>query len=255
MGANITSSHVILGNADIIELKPSRAWTRADGITTVRRIVGPQEAIRNHFNELAADADNGADEIVETLDAVKGVLEIRIAEDSGGAAGGNTEELNVVWELRSNRMTKPIETRREFDELTALKKRSIEKAAREAEANPETGAAATKLYAYYANQVLECPATDLELTKSISVSRRSTLAGVYTNLNRVVAIASIEPPTDLLGALNAIPLADGSAGSWEWMYLGPQIRQVTQTKYQISYSWHGAERWAQIYGGTWNPEA
>lgn len=257
MGANITTHYRILGTDDYTELKPRRVWSRVDGVSTERRFVGPSQRIQDLFNQLSNDPDNnGADEISESYNGASGELVIRIADDSGAADGGGvTEELNAVWELRTNPVNKPIESRREFDGISAADKRTIEKEAREAETLSISGAAASKLYAYYSNQVLDYLASDLLLTKSVTVSKRSEITAVYTGLNRVTTIAAINPPSVLLGTLSSLPKSDGSgSGAWEWLYMGPQVRQVTKTKYQISYSWHGAERWAAIYGGSWNPE-
>jgi len=256
MAANIPVYYEILGTDEAKELKSRRVWSRVDGVSTERRFVGPSQRIQDLFNQLSNDPDNnGADEIGESYNGQSGELVIRIADDSGAATGGGvTTALNTVWELRTNMITKPIESRREFDTLTAKEKRTIEKEARDAETLSVSGTPATTLYAYYANQVLDYVASDLMLTKSVVVSKRSTITGVYTGLNRKTTITAINPPSVLLGTLTTLPKGDGTgSAAWEWLYLGPQVRQVTKTKYQISYTWHGAERWAAIYGGTWNP--
>lgn len=252
---------LILGSRDVIELPPRRDWTKETGVVTVRRFAGEKNAISERFNELTASTDPGGDRIIERSNGKVGELEIMIEEDSGGSAGGNTDALNAIWELRSNTVLKPIESRREFDTLNTLDgstsmKRKIESAARNAEANPyPITAAAIKLYAYYSNQILDYYATDLMLTKSTTVSSRSALTATYTNLNRVVSVDDIDPPYALLGAMTSLPKSDGSGDvGWEWLYLGPQVRQLTRTRYQIILTWHGAERWAEIYGGTWKPE-
>lgn len=262
MGVASTDNSVLVGANEIVELPPRREWTKTDGVVTFKRFTGPQALITELFNELSTSGDPGGDLITERINNKTGELEIRIEEDSGGASGGNTEILNAIWELQTNTVSKPIESRREFDSLNALdsdtsKKRKIEAAARDATANPyPADAVATKLYAYYSNQVLDYLATDLRLTKSVIVSSRSTITAAYTNLNRVQTLASIYPPSALIGALENLPRSDtGTPVGWEWLYLGPQVRQVSRLKYQISFSWHGAERWAQIYGGTWNPES
>jgi len=256
MAINEPSYVKIVGPDDFTELRPRRVWSRVDGVSTEKRYVGPSDRIRDLFNDLTnSPTTNGADEISEDFNGANGELVVRIADDSGGEDGGVTE-LNAVWELRTNTVQKPIESRREFDTLSAADKRTIEKEAREAETLSISGTAATKLYAYYANQVLDYLASDLLLTKSVTVSNRSTITAIYSGLNRVTTIGAINPPSALLGTLSSLPRADGTGdAAWEWLYLGPQVRQVTKTKYQISYSWHGAERWALIYGGSWNPEA
>jgi len=263
MAEEITSHIVIKGTNAITELKPLRTWSQTNGVSNVQRFVGPATLIHDKFNELVSSEDNGADEIAENYDGAKGELRIMTADYSGdGTTGGNTEALNTVWELRTNTVYKPIESRREFDSLNTLdsdtsKKRKIEAAARDATANPyPSDSAAKKLYAYYANQVLDYPLADLMLTKSTKVSKRNEIKATYTNLNRVVTITSINPPSVLIGTISTLPKSDGSGNAgWEWLYLGPQIVQLTRSTYQILYTWHGAERWMQMVGGTWNPES
>ncbi|MDD4860787.1 MAG: hypothetical protein PHI33_01630 [Smithellaceae bacterium] len=255
MAITDTSIYRIVGNTEIHQLRDERTWNPAEGVQTWRRFVGPAEKIKEYFNELtAAGADSGGDEIRESYNGQAGQVHIRVIDDSGGEDGGNTEELNAVWELMSQDIQKPIESHPDFDSVIAAKKREIEKKARDAESFIGGTDAETNLYAYYSNQVLDYIATQLILRKSITVSTKSAITLSYANLNTVVAIGAINPPSKLLGALTSLPKMDGTTGAWEWLKKGPQCRQLGRSKFALSYEWWGADRWAKIpYGGTWEP--
>ena len=254
MGADSTSQQRVVGNTEITQLADKRAWSPSDGVTTFRRFAGTADAIRAKFNEIAAATSPGIDELSEEIDGASGTLIGRIIEDSGSISGGNTEELNAVWELYASPIMKPIEAHTDFDGVTATRKRAIEKAARDGETIASTSTAAEKkLYAYYSDQVLEFMLTELELRKSIILSSRSAIVASYADMNRVVTLTSIAPPTTLIGVLTSLPKMAGTSGSWEWLKLCPQTRQIAKQKYQLTYAWRGAERWAEIYGGTWSP--
>ena len=243
MPINVEDKSVIIGASDIVELSPRRVWTRADGVVSVRRFVGPKLPITERFNTLVAASDNGADELEETIEGSKGELLIRVNEDSGSTEGGNTEALNAVWELQNIEVLKPIETAAYFNSLSATQKNAIQKNVRDGVACSVSGAAAAKLYAYLSNQFLDYYAYALSLRKSFTVSTRNAVQLSYTGINTVVTLPTV--PTALLGALPA---------GWEWLYKGPQCRQVTKTKFQLVSEWIGLTQWAKYpYGGTWDP--
>ncbi len=254
MGAENPKYSVVVGSPKIIQLPDKRTWNLTDGVQTLKRFVGTSDAIAAKFNELSATADSGVDDLDEDISGKSGRLMARVIEDSGGEDGGNTEELNAVWELYSHELLKPIESHTDFDTVTVLRKRAIEKATRDGNPISEASTDAEKqLYAYYSVQVLDFLMTELELRKSIIVSNRTTITASYANINEVVTLPSV--PLALIGVLTSLPKMDGTTGAWQWLKLCPQIRQVSRIKYQLSYSWRGAERWAGIYpNGTWDPE-
>lgn len=261
MGISNPEYSKIIGNADIVELSPKRTWNATDGVQTYRRFAGTANAVIAKFNELSAAVNSGVDDLDEDINGKAGMLLARVLEDSGGASGGNTEELNAVWEVYAQPLLKPIESHTDFDSIKAKHKRAIEKAARDAEPIPATdpdGEAWTPtdaekmLYAYYANQVLDFKMFNLELRKSTILSSRTEITASYAHINEVVDLPSI--PFALIGVLTNLPKMDGSTGAWQWLKEAPQIRQVAKRKFQLSYSWTGAERWAEIYpGGSWTP--
>jgi len=248
--------HSVKGSSEIIPLPDTHTWDLADGTQTFKEFAGTKAAILQKFRELAAaGADSGVDALRDTYNGQSGRLSCRVIDDSGGADGGNTEAVNAIWELIANDVLKPIETHSDFDSIAADRKREIENYVRSATDYPATlsGAAELSLAGYYAYQVLDFPVTELILRKSIVVSSRSTITAAYANMNRVVTLASIAPPSALLGTLTILPLMGGLSGAWEWLKKAPQVRQVAKRKFQIIYEWHGAERWAAIYGGSWTP--
>jgi len=255
MGVANPTYHTILGSPDIARLTDKRHWDLTDGVQTFKRYAGTEAVIRAKFNELSATADSGVDELDEDITGKSGRLLARVIEDSGGAAGGNTEALNAVWEVYGMPLYKPIESHTDFDAVTATRKRYVEKAARDAEALDGAGTTAEKLlYAYYSDQILDFRMFNLELRKTTTLSSRSAITASYANINEVVALASIAPPTALIGVLTSLPLMNGSTGAWQWLKDCPQTRQVAKRKFHLSYSWTGAERWASIYpGGTYTP--
>lgn len=243
MPINVEDKSVIIGASDIVELAPRRFWTRADGVVSVRRFAGPKLPITERFNSLVATADNGADELEETIEGGKGELLIRVNDDSGGVEGGNTEALNAIWELQNIEVMKPIETATYFSSLTGTQKNTIQKNVREGAACSVIGSVAAKLYAYLSHQYLDYAAYALSLRKTFIVSNRNAVTLNYAGINTVVTLPTV--PTALLGALPT---------GWEWLYKGPQCRQVTKTKFQLVSEWLGLDKWAKYpYGGTWDP--
>lgn len=261
MGIYDDSVTRVVGANEITELKSIRSWTKTDGVATTRRFVGPSELIQARFNELSASISPGADELTEHYNGSVGELNIKIYDDSGSDTGGNTEELNSVWELIASDLNKPIEYHTNFASISAERKRQLEYAAQtagwqtadgEAIATP-SNAAEKSLYGHYANQSLDFLLSTFILRKSTTVSSRSTITASYAGVDRVVTLASINPPSALIGALTSLPKMNGSSGAWEWLKKAPQVRQVSKTKYSIIYEWWGMEQWSVIYDGSWNP--
>lgn len=245
----------ILGSKDIIQLPDKRTWNLTDGLQVYKRFGGTADAVKAKFNALASAELPSVDEINEEINGQSGTLICRIWDYSGAQAGGNTEANNAVWELRGQDVMKPIETHSDFDTIIASRKRAIENYVRDPAQYSTTLAndAEKKLAGYLAHQVLEFPLTEYILRKSIILSRRSTIQASYTNCNRVVAMENIAPPSVLLGVLTNLPKMDGTSGAWEWLKKTPQCLQVSKQKFQLYYEWWGVERWAEIYGGSWNP--
>lgn len=248
--------HKVLGTTEIIRLPDKRTWNQTDGTQTFHRFAGTAEAVQRKFNELAAaGSSSGVDDLDEDITGKAGKLVCRVIEDSGTASGGNTEALNAVWEVLAQDILKPIETHTDFNSVLTTRKRLIEKEARD----PGTQTLGTmtdaekSLYGYYANQVLDFMLTEFIIRKTIVASTRSELTLNYASANRVVTLASIDPPSVLIGSLTSLPKMDGTSGQWEWLKKAPQVRQVGKRKFQLVYEWHGAERWAEIYGGSWTP--
>lgn len=255
MGANNPTNFSVVGSEEIVQLPDKRTWNPVDGVQTLKRFAGTSEAIAAKFNELSADANSGVDDMDESINGKAGQLIARVMDDSGGSGGGNTEELNAVWEVIAHDILKPIEAHSYFAGITAARKRYVEKCARDAESLDAAATDAEKiLYAYYSAQMLDYFLSEFIIRKTTTVSARSTITASYVNTNRVVTLASIGVPSALIGSLSSLPKGDGTSGAWEWLKKAPQVRQISKRKFQISYEWHGAEKWSlRFYGGTWVP--
>jgi hypothetical protein len=251
--------HTILGDSNIIQLPDKRVWNLTDGWTTLKRYTGTSDAIKAKANELASSS-SGVDNIDEEITGKSGQLICKVIEDSGSSSGGNTEEANALWELIGQDILKPIEQHADF--LTAItpnRKRQINKYIEDtikatADGIPAPSTDVEKALAgYLSHQTLDFVLTQLIIRKSIILSTKSSITASYTSMNRVVTLESINPPSILLGTLTSLPLEDGTSGAWEWLKKAPQLRQVEKRKFQLIYEWWGAEKWAEIYGGSWTP--
>ena len=254
MIANNPTYYSVKGKDELIELPKKRRWDLQNGVQSFRRFVGTKSKIEAKFNELSAvGANAGVDDMDEDIEGQAGRLIVRIYDDGGGDEGANTEETNAIWELYANDILKPIESHTDFNGITGKRKRQIEEAVRNAEAITLTGAAEIALGGYLSHQVLDYMIGNYILRKATTLSSRSTITASHADVYRVVTLASINPPSALLGILTGLQKEDGTLGTWEWLKKPPQILQVSKTKYKLQYEWIGAERWAEIYGGSWAP--
>ncbi len=256
MGASNPTYHTVIGNTEVVQYRPRRVWDATNGWSTVTRYEGTAEAIQAKANELANN-DSGVDVIEEDIHGKAGTLMCRVYEDAGSGGGGNTEELNAVWELIAQDILKPIERHSDYNAIKEARKRDIENYVRDrvqySSITAPTTDAEKALAGYFANQTLDFYLTQLILRKTCVVTTKSAITISYTGMNRVVTLASINPPSILLGTLTSLPLESGSSGAWEWLKKGPQLRQIARRKFQIVYEYWGAEKWAEIYGGSWTP--
>ena len=254
MTANNPTYYSVKGKDELIELPKKRRWDLQNGVQSFRRFTGTKTKIEAKFNELSsAGANAGVDNLDEDIEGQTGRLIARIFDDSGGAESANTEETNAIWELYGNEILKPIESHTDFDGINGDRKREIERAIREAEAITLVGAAEAALAGYLSHQVLDYMIGQYVLRKTTTVSSRSTITLSHTYNYRVITLDSINPPTALLGALSSLQKEDGSMGAWQWLKKPPQIIQIAKTLFKLQYEFWGAERWAEIYGGTWAP--
>lgn len=240
MSIDVPTYYRIVGTDGVVELEPVREWAKAGGVRTIRRFAGTKPKIKALFNELTSAEEPDGDLIREDYNGMKGSLEVIIEDDAGNEDGGSTSTLNSVWEIIDIEELKPIETHADFAALTAKNKADIIDAVRNAEDNPVEGAVATKLYAYLSHQMLDYPVIYKELRRSILVSDRNTLTASNTGAGTVVSLPADAPTKHL-------PIG------WEWLYRGASRRQVSRTRYSINQTWLGAEKWAKILGGTWEP--
>ena len=229
----------------IEEQEAGRTWSRSGGLSSVRKIVGEKRLLVARFNELVAldDDKKDFDRITENYSGASGYLELTTEDFSGEADSGEASWSDAFWELQSVEILKPIETHKSFDELSAFEKTKILQAVRDAKENPfENKSTAVKLYAYLSNQVLDYAEHYLQLRQSIVVSSRTQVTGSYANINKVVPLPSGIPSY----------LSSSVPSGWEWMFKGTTCRTVGN-KFQLSKEWIGADKFADIYGGSWSP--
>jgi len=263
-------NYKILGDATLRELPTTRLWSPDDGISSDHHFVGPADKVQEYFNEISvAGWAGGIDEMSEDFNGKSGKLLCRVFDDSGGTDGGNTEALNSVWELIAQQLLKPIESHPWFDAISAKDKRDILERARNSKPRnlniaekvvaPPGGTDVVILYIHYAHSVMDYLSTDLILRKTTRLSGRSEVKASYTGINTVVAKtlpeleSNIGPPAAIIDIAKNLPKLGTTDGSWEWLKLGPQVRQITKRKFQLVYTWHGASRWSILYGGSWVP--
>ena len=242
---------IISGRTDAMPQPTQRTWDPTNGMQISVPYAGTADAIRSQFNSLVGVV--GIDKLAENINGISGTLRMTVVGSSGGPGDGNANLF--VWEVEPQDILKPIETHPDFWNITAAEKTAILKAARNGDPLPGylQDDDQQELYAYYAHQFLDFPVTDIFVRCSQTLSIRSDVQANYDNINRVVPLTAINPPVVLLGALSDLPYYDGGHGPWEWMKKAPRIRQIARSKFQLAYVWQGAEKWAKIYGGSWDP--
>lgn len=238
-----TPVYTIKGATGLTQRPDERGWDVMRGVYTQRAYEGPAAVVRARFTELVAQGvESGADEIRESYDGQHGTLLLRLYDDASGTSEQNAAAITTTWEARTAPVLKPIETHSAFVDVTAARKATILKAAREALGFSGT-TAENLLYRYLSSQVTEYYEYAISLRKTVAATRRTLLRAVFTNINTVVTLASIGVPS---GVLSELPTG------WEWLYQGASVTAAGR-QYQIVSEWMGAEKWAAIYGGTWTP--
>ncbi len=259
-------SYTVKGYEGITRLKDTREWSPSTGTMRVIKYVGDAESIKDYFDEIKEEGEIDGLSIAsvqENYNGGYGELIIRCAYNSSDDTNGYSEDIEIVWELTSEVLNKPIETHRIFDALSGKDKSDIYNAVRKNEPNPVGSDIAKTLYAYYAHQINDYVAVMFRLTKNIIISSKSVAKCVYNRVGQVWKTDEVLGNTQnvkytnepLLGVLRLLPRWGTSNGEWEWLYLGPQLKQVAKNRYQLTQTWVGAERWADIYvGGTFSPK-
>jgi hypothetical protein len=105
-------------------------------------------------------------------------------------------------------------------------------------------AAETVLYNFYAMGVQEYTLPGYVLRSVRNVSKRSTVAASYANVN------TVQPPPNVANVNTLI----GSLPTGEWLLKAPQVRQYGARRWQITQEWWWSPKWsALLYGGTGTP--
>jgi hypothetical protein len=279
----------LAGDPGYTELTPETGWSRSSGFFTTRKFVGTRDGITTLANTFAI-ANSGVDQITPTFDGLKGELTVRIVDgtDSQGLPGKEmpvwecTENALVkpieAHPLFAGCLPLDMQFAREcFERAWSIGRlANVDETTKAALSAPFNKAYSSdnievvvgppfaitfvdvgpdaNLLSYF--NLLWKGTTDyfdsgFNLTKTTTVSLRSVLKAIYTGVNQVVSLATIDPPTALLGALSDLPYADGGHGQWEWLKRAPQVRSKEKGMYEIVYSFWGAERWSSaLYNGT-----
>lgn len=111
-----------------------------------------------------------------------------------------------------------------------------------------TGAAFTgkqaSLYAFMCQGAEEKIVSSYVLRETKNVTKRSTVAASYANVNHVDSPPNTQILNTLIGALP----------SGEWLKKAPSVRIYGARRWQIVTEWWWAEKWSAIlYGGTGSP--
>ena len=248
MGITSTDVSRVVGTDEVVELEPLLRFSKQTGMTTVRRFVGPRAKVRDKFNALTGADTIIGDNFSFQADGKAARLEIEIYDDAGGGGGGyvNLDD-NAVWELEAEEVLKPIEQHEDFNQLSGDDKRKIYKAVRANDPLPAgTGSDAQrdKLAAYYSHQINDYLEYALVLRRTLVCTTQNTVTQSYTGINTVVSLPA-NAPTELLGSLPA---------TWEWLYRRPRVADVGRGRFRLTVEWMGVDKWAKIYGGTFDPE-
>jgi len=213
------------------------------------------------------------DEVSLQGQGARGVVVLSIADESVAA---NVE----TWELRELEVMRDIAEHAYFDcsgvmpEIIAGIEEAIKKGDRYNTA--EEGSLETEAKRYYALRIRGVDKyihSGVEITKTLTTSKRSVTDIPLTYVNCVVTLDDINPPSSIVGNLADLrrinrgathDLSSGSypgtsfeAAEWEWLMRMPSIRIGAKGRREITYRWWGLENWSKVLypGGTWDPEA
>lgn len=244
---------LVVGVDDMTEQPRQLRWNNEDGFRTERIFHGPADVIEAQFNDLVNNT-TGSDEVVATLsNSGKSELRVVIVDDSGSTTGGNTEENNSIWEVLGNDVYKDLRQHPKYSTISTADLLEIENALADGVEYSGSGNA-DEYYKLRLRGTEQYIVSEVAIRKTVRVGTRSGVKAAYSNMNRVIALGSINPPSILLGALNSLPLAGGGSGSWEWLKKVPQVRHISRRQFEISYDYWGAEKWSKVlYGGTLEP--
>jgi len=264
---------VIKGYDGMTRTRIRRKWSKSSGETAIETWMGPRERALDMYN--SALNDTQYDDVSMDPDAAVGTVELTINDDSQGGGGPVTSELNTIWEVDSNELSKNLKAHPYFQTTDSDAFRNevadVDKAL--AENTPFTASdfvhkeQMSRLYAMRQAGIEEYLDGSLVLRKTILVGSRSVLDASYVNINRVIDLNTENPPSAIIGNLNSITKITGYADvaapqtpttsltKWEWLKRPPQVRQLSSgTRFEIIQEFWGADQWATVsYGGTWDP--
>jgi hypothetical protein len=249
---------VVLGEGGAVLRGKTAGWNYPTGESVQEHYRGVYNAVQALYTTYKAVA--GYSPAIDSLQLTyeKGMGELTVSFVQDGP---------VLWELCSNMQTIQIELHPMFAAggakvLTDAQVHAVQvaislginqnPAQRDKDgallAAPFDGSAFTAnqstLYAFLSRGVDSYYRTAYVLRSTQTCSKRSTLAASYTGVNAVVATGFAAAANTLIGEIPA----------GEWLKQAPQVRQVTNRKWNIVQEYWWAPQWsALLYGGTGTP--
>jgi hypothetical protein len=224
----------IIGTSSPTTARVTKSWDYFNGEVTETVIRGTRAAVATAYETYKAVAGFSPEYDSVSFDPGRGLAQLSIRQIQDGAP---------LYELQANELSNPIWLHSHFSALSAADILEV-RMAFESGTEISTGDAKQDLWEMLCKGTEEYLISSYVLRETKNVSKRSTVAASYSNVNRV------EAPPDIT-AVNALI---GGLPSGEWLKKAPVVRQVGSRRWQIVTEWWWAEKWSEIlYGGTLTP--
>ena len=260
----------ILGLNDMTIVARPKTFSRQAGETQSTIYEGPRVKAEALFTDFKDDSEIDSVTIDPSGDVAR--LTVVVADPDGSSGTG---DVGVVWEIVSTELSRDMRTHPYFitasgsifeDMLLADKK-----LARGESYNAGDYGVPTVMKRYWALRISGVETyfqSVLVLRKTTTVSLRSDVEAAYEGINRVVALATVDPPRALLGPLTLLPVITDYNdydiptapnivnGDWEWLKKTPRVRSIQGARrVEIGEEYWGADAWPSVfYGGTYDPQ-
>ncbi len=241
-----------------------KGWSKSGGETIIERWEGPLAKANVLYASLKLDTS--VTDLSLDPDKPKAVLEVTKPDPDQQT----TEADNAKWQLRKIRIVKDLRTHPYFTQSMVLATdiARCDKCIENGTSYNFAGAGIENVMRrYYAMRQAGVDSYTMwgrSLSKTVLVSSESAIVLSYATDNQVVTLASINPPSKLLGSLSKLPIvsyngADPVAnrtltlGGWEWLCEGSECIG-SGSKFELTTSWLGADKWSKVlYLGSWDP--
>ena len=256
----------VIGLDEMTRTKHTGHWTREKGPGSRETWEGPADKAEIFYADRLNS--NTIDDMDIDIEHGKGTVTITTSEATINGGTVNTLALNAVWELVGTELEKDImqhPTFSEYDSGSAAGVKILRQVITEYErANyeytPDVDEPTTLwniLNRGQTNYVRSIPI----LRQTIGVSRRTTTAVSWGGVDRAHSLTggvwSPDPPTELIGAIIAMPDAHGNVlgptETKQWLKRAPQVRQVGRHDYSEVQEWWFARAWSETFYAGDNP--